>query len=174
MARPQKNDAQDDGILEKLVTVRRTSCATKGGSTFSFSALVVTGDGEGKIGYGLGKSKEVPLAIKKATEAARKAMVFIPLKKATLYHDIFHRSDASKVIMLPASDGTGIIAGTTMRAVFEVMGVKNVLSKCIGSTNPVNVIRATIKGLQSMMTPKSVAQKRGKSINEIFGIPDEK
>jgi len=168
MAKMQK-EVVDDGIKEKLVTVRRTSSVAKGGRSFAFSALVVAGDGEGKVGYGLGKSNEVPVAIQKATEAARQNMVYIQLKNATLQHDVIGRADASKVVMLPASEGTGIIAGSAMRAVFEVIGIENVLSKCIGSTNPVNVVRATVNGLKSMLTPASVAAKRGKTVKEIFG-----
>lgn len=158
-----------DGIQDKLVAVRRTTKVVKGGRIFSFSALSVAGDGEGMIGYGTGKAREVPIAIQKATEDARRNMVQIHLSGTTLQHPVKARHGASKVVMLPASDGTGLIAGHAMRAVFEVMGVENVLAKCIGSTNPLNVIRAMIGGLVNMETPKSVAAKRGKSIEEILG-----
>jgi len=170
MSKDRKKPAQDvqtDGITEKLVSVLRTSKVVKGGRIFGFAALVVVGDGKGKVGFGRGKAREVPIAIKKATEDARKNMVKIELKKGTLQHSIKANHGASKVLMLPASQGTGIIAGNAMRAVFEVMGVENVLAKTIGSTNPVNVIRATMKGLQAMVTPEMVAAKRGKTVEEI-------
>lgn len=156
-----------DGIIEKLVAVNRTAKVVKGGRIFSFSGLVVVGDGEGKIGFGRGKAHEVPIAIQKATEDARRNMVQVYLNGTTLYHKVVGRHGASKVLMLPASEGTGIIAGNAMRAVFEVIGVENILAKCIGSTNPVNVVQATIKGLLGMSTPESVAAKRGKTIKEI-------
>lgn len=165
-----------DGIVEKLVEVMRTSKTVKGGRQMSFSALVVAGDGEGKVGYGYGKAREVPAAIQKATENARRNMVQINLKGTTLHHRVVSRHGASKVLMLPASEGTGVIAGNAMRAVFEVMGVENVLAKCIGSTTPVNVVQATIRGLKEMMTPESVAEKRGITIKEVFegsGVVDE-
>ncbi len=161
-------DSTSDGIQEKLVGVNRTAKVVKGGRKFGFSALIVAGDGEGKVGFGRGKAREVPLAIQKATEAARRNMVQIHLKGNTLQHKVNARHGASNVIMLPASEGTGIIAGNAMRAVFEVMGVENVLAKCIGSTNPINVVQATIKGLQSMQTPESTAAKRGKSVEAIL------
>ena len=134
-----------DGISDKLVGVRRVTKVVKGGRMFGFSALVVVGDGQGKIGFGQGKAKEVPVAIQKATEAARRNMVQVQLNGTTLYHPIRSRHGASKVLLLPAAEGTGIIAGGAMRAVFEVMGVRNILAKNVGSTNPVNVVRATVK-----------------------------
>ncbi|EKE19103.1 MAG: 30S ribosomal protein S5 [uncultured bacterium] len=160
--------AQTDGFVDKLVHVRRTTKVVKGGRVFGFSALVVAGDGQGRIGFGQGKSKEVPNAIQKATEAARRNMIRIHLNGSTLYHEVRSRHGASNVLMLPASDGTGVIAGGAMRAVFEVMGVRNVLAKNTGSTNPVNVVRATIKGLSQMLTPEYVAAKRGISINALM------
>jgi small subunit ribosomal protein S5 len=162
------SDTTTDGIAEKLVEVKRTSKTVKGGRQMGFSALVVAGDGDGKVGYGRGKAREVPVAIKKASEDARRNMVQIHLKGTTLQHRVVSRHGASKVLMLPASDGTGVIAGNAMRAVFEVMGVENVLAKCIGSTTPVNVVQATITGLKAMMTPESVAAKRGKSVKEVL------
>lgn len=162
-------DTTTDGIVEKLVSVRRTAKVVKGGRKFGFAALVVAGDGEGKVGFGLGKALEVPIAIQKATENARRNMVQIELTNKTLFHEIIGRHGASKVFMKPASDGTGLIAGSAMRAVFEVMGVENVLAKSIGSCNPINVVRATINGLRAMATPESVAQKRGKTVAEIMG-----
>src|SRR3990167_5604026 len=160
--------AQTDGFVDKLVHVRRTTKVVKGGRVFGFSALVVAGDGQGRIGFGQGKSKEVPNAIQKATEAARRNMIRIHLNGSTLYHEVRSRHGASNVLMLPSSDGTGVIAGGAMRAVFEVMGVRNVLAKNTGSTNPVNVVRATIKGLSQMLTPEYVAAKRGISINALM------
>ncbi|ACJ19024.1 30S ribosomal protein S5 [Coxiella burnetii] len=156
-----------DGIQEKLVAVRRTAKVVKGGRVFGFSALVVAGDGDGKVGFGLGKAREVPSAIQKATENARRNMISVPLYGATLHHAIKATHASSTVLMLPASEGTGVIAGNAMRAIFEVMGVQNVLAKCIGSSNPINVVRATFKGLKQMETPESVAAKRGKAIEEI-------
>src|SRR3989338_5837332 len=150
-----------DGIIDKLVNIRRTTKVVKGGRDFNFSALVVVGDGQGKIGFGQGKAKEVPVAIQKATDSARKNMVQVQLNGTTLYHEVRARHGASKVLLLPASEGTGIIAGGAVRAVFEVMGVQNVLAKNVGSTNPVNVVRATVKGLTEMLTPEMAAKKRG-------------
>ncbi|MBA2654477.1 MAG: 30S ribosomal protein S5 [Gammaproteobacteria bacterium] len=152
---------------DKLVYVNRTSKVVKGGRKFSFSAIVVVGDGNGEIGYGNGKANEVPAAIQKAMESARRNRVRIAMKGSTLQHEIIGRHGATKVFMKPASDGTGIIAGSAMRAVFEVMGIKNILSKVIGSSNPMNVVRATINGLTSMATPETIADKRGKTVEEI-------
>jgi small subunit ribosomal protein S5 len=157
-----------EGKTDKLVYVNRTAKVVKGGRKFSFSALVVVGDGNGEIGYGCGKANEVPLAIQKAMENARRNRVHIMLNNGTLQHEVIGRHGATRVFMKPASTGTGIIAGSAMRAVFEVMGVKNVLSKVIGSANPMNVVRATISGLLSMNTPGAIAEKRGKTIEEIL------
>lgn len=159
-----------DGLLEKLVSVRRNAKVVKGGRIFSFSALVVVGNGNGKVGIGTGKAREVSIAIQKALEAARKNMREFELnEKGTLHHKIIATHGASKVVMLPASEGTGIIAGGAMRAVFEVLGIKNVLAKCFGSTNPLNVVHATIKGMKHINSPAAIAEKRGKSISQIFG-----
>ena len=168
MAAQIATETQTDGITDKLVNVRRTTKVVKGGRVFGFSALVVVGDGQGKIGFGQGKAKEVPVAIQKATESARRNMIQINLNGNTLYHEIRCRHGASKLVLLPASDGTGIIAGGAARAVFEVMGVKNVLAKNVGSTNPVNVVRATVKGLMNMLTPEFAARKRGKTVKELY------
>ena len=157
-----------DGVQEKLVVVRRTAKVVKGGRVFGFSALVVAGDRDGKVGFGLGKAREVPSAIQKATENARCNMISVPLYGSTLHHQIKASHASSTVLMFPASEGTGVIAGNAMRAIFEVTGVKNVLAKCIGSSNPINVIRATFKGLKNMETPESVAEKRGKTIEAIM------
>ena len=161
---------KSDGFQEKLVTVARNAKVVKGGRIFGFSALTVVGDGNGRIGVGRGKAKEVPVAIQKAMENARRNLVRIELNGTTLFHPIKAHHGASKVIMLPASEGTGLIAGNAMRAVFEVLGIQNVLAKCIGSTNPVNVVYATIKGLRNMTSPEVVAAKRGKSIADVIGM----
>jgi small subunit ribosomal protein S5 len=157
---------QSDGLQEKLVDVARTSKVVKGGRIFGFAATVVIGDGKGKIGVGRGKAREVPAAIQKAMESARRNIQYIQLNGTTLYAEMTGRHGASKVFMKPASAGTGIIAGGAMRAVFEVLGVQNVLAKCIGSTNPVNVIRATIDGLNKIPSPMQVAEKRGKPLSD--------
>lgn len=156
-----------DGIVEKLVAVNRTSKTVKGGRVMGFSAIIVVGDEKGRVGFGRGKAREVPTAIQKATENARRNMVTIQLKGNTIQHHVRGRHGASRVMMMPAPEGTGVIAGSAMRAVFEVLGVQNVLAKCIGSSSPVNVIRATINGLVNMATPESVAAKRGKQIEEV-------
>lgn len=165
------NDNEQSQTIEKtdkLVYVNRTSKVVKGGRKFSFSAIVVVGDGDGEIGYGCGKANEVPAAIQKAMESARRNRVKISMKGSTLQHQIIGRHGSTRVFMKPASEGTGIIAGSAMRAVFEVMGVKNVLSKIIGSSNPMNVVRATVDGLVKMATPESIAEKRGKTVEEIL------
>jgi len=160
---------EGDDLLEKLVAVNRVAKVVKGGRQFGFAALTVVGDGQGRVGLGRGKAREVPIAIQKAMENARKNMVEVKLKGSTLQYPMSARHGAAKVFMQPASDGTGIIAGGPMRAVFEVVGVQNVLAKCIGTNNPVNVVRATIRGLSQMKDPESVAAKRGKSVEEILG-----
>lgn len=153
-----------DGYQEKLVSVTRNAKVVKGGRIFGFAALVVVGDGSGRIGIGRGKAREVPAAIQKAMESARRNLVRIELNGNTLFHPVISSHGASKVVMLPASEGTGIIAGGAMRAVLELAGVQNILAKCIGSTNPVNVVRATLKGLLNMTSPETIAAKRGKSV----------
>jgi small subunit ribosomal protein S5 len=159
----------DDDLLEKLVGINRVAKVVKGGRLFGFTALTVVGDGKGRVGMGRGKAREVPAAIQKAMESARRNMINVPLNEGTLQYAITATHGAAKVYMQPASEGTGIIAGGPMRAVFEVLGVRNVLSKCIGSPNPINVIRATIRGLEDMRDPTSIAAKRGKSVDEITG-----
>lgn len=156
-----------DGMQEKLISVTRTAKVVKGGRVFGFSVTAVAGDGNGKVGLGTAKGKEVPNAIKKAFKKARTNMVYIPLKDGTLQHQIVANHGASKVFMKPASEGTGIIAGGAMRAIFEVVGVRNVLSKCIGSSNPINVVRATLKGLTEMATPDSISSKRNIAVNKL-------
>lgn len=160
---------EGDDLLEKLINVNRVAKVVKGGRQFGFSALTVVGDGNGRIGFGTGKAKEVPVAIQKAMESARKSMVQVKLNGTTLQYALIGRHGAAKVHMQPASEGTGIIAGGAMRAVFEVVGVQNVLAKCIGTNNPINVVRATINGLNNMMDAEAVAAKRGKSVEEILG-----
>lgn len=164
-------EAKQDGddLIEKLVAVNRVAKVVKGGRQFGFSALTVVGDGQGRVGFGQGKAREVPIAIQKAMENARKNMCDVKLAGTTLQYPIMARHGAAKVYMQPASEGTGIIAGGAMRAVFEVVGVQNVLAKCIGSNNPINVVRATIRGLGEMTDPEAVAAKRGKSVNDILG-----
>ena len=159
----------EEGIQEKLVQVNRVAKVVKGGRLFGFTALTVVGDGNGRVGYGRGKAREVPLAIQKAMEAARRNMITVDLNGSTIQYPITANHGASKIYMQPASDGTGVIAGKTMRAVLEVAGVQNVLAKSYGSTNPINVLRATFKGLQHMRSPENVAEKRGKSVEEIGG-----
>ena len=161
--------ATADGLQEKLISVRRVAKVVKGGRQFGFSALTVVGDGQGRVGFGRGKAREVPAAIQKAMEDARRNMRSIRLQGNTLQYPITVSFGASKVFMQPASEGTGIIAGGAMRAVFEVVGVHNVLAKCIGSSNPINVVRATVKGLTGMTDAESVAAKRGKKVEEIVG-----
>jgi len=159
---------EGDELLEKLIAVNRVSKTVKGGRIFGFSALTVVGDGKGRVGFGQGKAREVPIAIQKAMESARKNMRDIRLKGDTLQYPVVGRHGAAKVYMQPASQGTGIIAGGAMRAVFEVVGVHNVLAKCIGTNNPVNVVRATMEGLANMESPESVAAKRGKTVEQIL------
>src|SRR5204862_660719 len=165
--RMQQSEERGDGLREKMIAVNRVTKVVKGGRILGFAALTVVGDGDGGIGMGKGKAREVPVAVQKSLEEARRRMFRIKLKSGTLHHAVIGRHGSSKVIMQPASDGTGIIAGGPMRAVFEVMGVTNVLAKCIGSTNPYNVVRATLDGLKRMNTPAQIAAKRGKSIEEI-------
>lgn len=164
----QKERQQDSEFLEKLVAVNRVTKVVKGGRQFAFAALVVVGDGNGRVGFGYGKAKEVPVAIQKAMDQAKKSLVTIRLNKETLQHAVIGRHGAAKVYMQPASEGTGIIAGGAMRAVFEVVGVKDVLAKCMGTRNPGNVIRATINGLAAMNTVQDVAAKRGKTAEEVL------
>lgn len=167
MAVAAQNSVETDGILEKLVAVNRTSKVVKGGRVFGFSALVVVGDGQGKCGFGFAKAKEVPVAIKKAMQNARRSMTSIPINGSTTYHDIDYAFGATKVVIKPAKEGTGVIAGNVMRAVFEVLGVENVVAKCIGSTTPINVVRATLDALRTTRTPEMIAEKRGVALDAI-------
>ena len=168
MAESRNTNAGDE-LMEKLVAVNRVAKVVKGGRQFGFTALTVVGDGNGKVGFGYGKAREVPLAIQKAMEKARSNLVTVAIKDGTLQYPLNARHGAAKVYMQPASKGTGVIAGGAMRAVFEAVGVHDVLAKCNGSRNPINLVRATIRGLQDMKSPKEVAAKRGKTVEEITG-----
>jgi small subunit ribosomal protein S5 len=173
MAKVQgKNAAEkenDDGLREKMIAVNRVSKVVKGGRTMSFAALTVVGDGEGRIGMGKGKAREVPVSVQKAMEQARRGMFKVALKNGTLHHTVVGKHGASTVLISPAAEGTGVIAGGPMRAIFEVMGVRNVVAKSLGSSNPYNMVRATLNGLRASMTPSEVAAKRGKTVEEILG-----
>jgi len=164
-----KHNEPSDGLLEKLVTVNRVAKVVKGGRIFGFAALTVVGDGNGRVGFGRGKAREVPVAIQKAMENARKNMRPVPLAGGTLQYPLVGEHGAAKVYMQPASEGTGIIAGGAMRAIFEVVGVHDVLAKSIGSRNPINLVQATLNGLYSMHSPEHMAEKRGKTVEEIRG-----
>ncbi|MBU3672547.1 MAG: 30S ribosomal protein S5 [Sinobacteraceae bacterium] len=168
MARVERSQATDE-YLEKLVAVNRTSKTVKGGRQFGFTALTVVGDGAGRVGFGFGKAREVPVAISKAMAAARKNMVNVSLRNETLHYAVKGSHGATRVLMQPASDGTGVIAGGGMRAVLECAGVRNVLAKSYGSRNAINVVRATVKALASVRSPDEIAAKRGKSLDEIMG-----
>ena len=169
MAQQDNYNQNSDGFIEKLVTINRVAKVVKGGRQFGFTALTVVGDGNGRVGLGYGKAREVPLAIQKAMEKARRDMKQVTLNDGTLQYPLKGRHGAARVYMQPASEGTGIIAGGAMRAVFEAVGVRNVLAKIIGTNNPINVVRATINGLSTMQSPETVAAKRGKSVAEIKG-----
>lgn len=164
----RNEDDRSDGLREKMIAVNRVTKVVKGGRIMSFAALTVVGDGDGGVGMGKGKAREVPVAVQKAMDEARRDLVKIRLKNGTLQHAIVGEHGAAKVYMQPASDGTGIIAGGPMRAIFEVMGVHNVLAKCIGSTNPYNMVRATLNGLRAMHNASEIAAKRGKTVEEIL------
>lgn len=155
-------------LKEKLVAVNRVSKTVKGGKQFTFTALTVVGDGAGRVGFGYGKAREVPAAIAKAMEQAKRSMITVPLKAGTLQHEIWGTHGATRVFMRPASEGTGVIAGGAMRAVFEVAGVQNVLAKSLGSRNSINMVRATLNALSKMNLPSDVAAKRGKTLAEIL------
>ena len=171
MAQDNRNQDQNqtDGLREKMINVNRVTKVVKGGRIMSFAALAVVGDGDGAVGMGKGKAREVPLAVQKAMEEAKRGMVKVDLNNGTLHHSVIGRHGASKVLIQPATEGTGIIAGGAMRAIFEVMGITDVTAKCIGSANAYNVVRATLNGLASTNSPSSIAAKRGKTVEEIRG-----
>lgn len=174
MAKPQSKKQQqvseerDDGLREKMVSINRVTKVVKGGRILGFAALTVVGDGDGGIGMGKGKAREVPVAVQKAMDEARRKLARVSLRDGTLHHSVTGKHGATKVLMSPAAAGTGVIAGGPMRAVFEVMGITDVVAKAIGSTNPYNLVRATISGLMAMSTPAEIAAKRGKSVQEIL------
>ncbi len=172
MARIQpKNlgEARDDGMREKMIAVNRVTKVVKGGRILAFAALTVVGDGDGRIGMGKGKAREVPVAVQKAMERARRGMGRIPLRNGTVQHTVEAKHGAARVMLAPAADGAGIIAGGPLRAIFDVMGVHNVVAKSHGSTNPYNMVRATLKALERLRTPAEIAAKRGKTVEEILG-----
>ena len=163
----QAADERDDGFREKMIAVNRVSKTVKGGRQFTFTALTVVGDGNGKVGFGYGKAREVPVAIQKSMEYARKSFVNVDLNNGTLWHAVKSGHGAARVFMQPASEGTGVIAGGAMRAVLEAVGVKNVLAKAVGSRNPINLVRATVRGLTEMHSPAKIAAKRGKKVEDL-------
>ena len=168
--RDRNREEVDDGMIEKLIAVNRVSKTVKGGRQFTFTALTVVGDGNGKVGFGYGKAREVPVAIQKSMEQARRGMSRVDLNNGTLWHAVKSGHGAAHVYMQPASEGTGVIAGGAMRAVLEAVGVKNVLAKATGSRNPINLVRATVKGLESMHSPAKIAAKRGKKVEEVLHV----
>ena len=167
----KKNAAEeiDDGIREKMIAVNRVTKVVKGGRIMAFAALTVAGDGDGSIGMGTGKSREVPQSVSKAMERARHAMKRVPLKNGTLHHAVEGRHGASRVIMMPAPEGSGVIAGGPMRAVCDAVGIRNVVAKAYGSTNPYNLVRATLNALENLRSPADIAAKRGKTVEELLG-----
>ena len=170
MSKVQAKDQNqtDDGLREKMIAVNRVTKVVKGGRIMGFAALTVVGDGDGRIGMGKGKAREVPVAVQKAMDQARRSMFKVPLKDGTLQHSVTGKHGAASVLMSPAKDGTGVIAGGPMRAVFDVMGVHNVVAKSLGSSNPYNLVRATLNGLRKQSTPSDIAAKRGKSVEDIL------
>ena len=163
-----QGDGPEDGLREKMIAVNRVTKVVKGGRILGFAALTVVGDGDGGVGMGKGKAKEVPVAVQKAMEEARRNLFKAPIKNGTLHHQVQGHHGASTVVMYPAPKGTGIIAGGPMRAVFEVMGITDIVAKSHGSTNPYNMVRATFDALKNSTTPAEVAAKRGKSVEDIF------
>ncbi|MEF9995157.1 MAG: 30S ribosomal protein S5 [Burkholderiaceae bacterium] len=163
------SEERDDGIREKMIAINRVTKVVKGGRILGFAALTVVGDGDGRVGMGKGKSREVPVSVQKAMERARRVMEKVPLKSGTIHHAVHGRHGAAKVMLMPAVEGTGVIAGGPMRAIFDVMGVRNVVAKSHGSSNPYNMVRATLNALSNLRTPGEIAAKRGKSVEEILG-----
>lgn len=172
MAKNPKNavaEEQDDGIREKMIAVNRVTKVVKGGRILGFAALTVVGDGDGRIGMGKGKSREVPVSVQKAMDQARRAMEKVPLRNGTIFHAVEGHHGASRVMLLPAPEGTGVIAGGPMRAIFDVMGIRNIVAKSHGSSNPYNMVRATLDALSKLRSPSEIAAKRGKTVEELIG-----
>lgn len=172
MAKNPKNavaEEQDDGIREKMIAVNRVTKVVKGGRILGFAALTVVGDGDGRIGMGKGKSREVPVSVQKAMDQARRAMEKVPLRNGTIFHAVEGHHGASRVMLHPAPEGTGVIAGGPMRAIFDVMGIRNIVAKSHGSSNPYNMVRATLDALSKLRSPSEIATKRGKTVEELIG-----
>ncbi len=167
--RPQRKQDQDDGFIKKLIGINRVSKTVKGGRNMRFAALVVVGDGNGKVGYGQGKAKEVPEAIEKATQAAKKNLINVPIVDTTIPHEVLGKFGKGAVLMMPAANGTGVIAGGPVRAVMEAAGIKNIRTKSHGTQNPVNCIKAVVEGLKELKTAEEIASLRGKAVEEIVG-----
>lgn len=167
--RPQRKQDQDDGFIKKLIGINRVSKTVKGGRNMRFAALVVVGDGNGKVGYGQGKAKEVPEAIEKATQAAKKNLINVPIVDTTIPHEVLGKFGKGAVLMMPAAYGTGVIAGGPVRAVMEAAGIKNIRTKSHGTQNPVNCIKAVVEGLKELKTAEEIAALRGKAVEEIVG-----
>ncbi len=167
--RPQRRQEENDGLIKKLIGINRVSKTVKGGRNMRFAALVVVGDGNGKVGYGQGKAKEVPEAIEKATQAAKKNMINVPIVETSIPHEVLGKFGKGAVLMMPAAEGTGVIAGGPVRAVMEAAGIKNIRTKSHGTQNPVNCVKATVAGLAELKTVEQVALLRGKSVEEIVG-----
>jgi small subunit ribosomal protein S5 len=163
------SEDRDDGIKEKMIAINRVTKVVKGGRILGFAALTVVGDGDGRIGMGKGKAREVPVSVQKAMEKARRGMAKMPLKNGTVHHVVEGKHGASRVMLSPAAEGTGVIAGGPMRAVFDVMGIRNIVAKSHGSTNPYNLVRATLDALSKLRTPAEIAAKRGKTVEEMLG-----
>ena len=172
MAKNPKNavaEEQDDGIREKMIAVNRVTKVVKGGRILGFAALTVVGDGDGRIGMGKGKSREVPVSVQKAMDQARRAMEKVPLRNGTIFHTVEGHHGASRVMLHPAPEGTGVITGGPMRAIFDVMGIRNIVAKSHGSSNPYNMVRATLDALSKLRSPSEIAAKRGKTVEELIG-----
>lgn len=167
--RPQRKQDQDDGFIKKLIGINRVSKTVKGGRNMRFAALVVVGDGNGKVGYGQGKAKEVPEAIEKATQAAKKSLINVPIVDTTIPHEVLGKFGKGAVLMMPAENGTGVIAGGPVRAVMEAAGIKNIRTKSHGTQNPVNCIKAVVAGLAELKTAEEIAALRGKTVEEVVG-----